>query len=305
MSYTKDFSVIIPCWRGAIQFLPTLFKSIPERDGIEIIVVDNSKEPVGRGEIKSNRAFKLLHSDAERHAGGSRNVGIEAAQGKWLLFADADDYYTDDAFEIYYSKVETDAEIVYTGMGGIFIDTGEPSDRGDFYKQLVHDFCTGAIDERRIRNDFASPCCKMVSHALVDRESLRFDEIRAGNDIYFSLTCGFFAKEIEVIDKVTYIATVNKGSLCTRRSFDVLKSRYYSRLHCNQFKKAHGLGHYQDSIMSYLFQCRQYGLSKEFELIKMLLFFHQNPFVGWRRWYKTFKRNKKRIVKVKQYIVEE
>ena len=91
MIYTKDFSVIVPCWRGAIHFLPKLFDSIPERDGVEIIVVDNSLEPFAKDEVKTNRLFTLLQSSPERHAGGSRNVGIENASGKWLLFADADD----------------------------------------------------------------------------------------------------------------------------------------------------------------------------------------------------------------------
>ena len=91
MTYTKDFSIIVPVWRGAIKFLPKLFDSIPERDGIEIIVVDNSKEPVSREEIKSDRNIIFLHSAPERHAGGSRNDGMDVAKGKWLLFADADD----------------------------------------------------------------------------------------------------------------------------------------------------------------------------------------------------------------------
>ena len=48
-----DFSVVVPCWRGAINYLPRLFDSIPEKEGIEIIVVDNSKDPVRREEIDS------------------------------------------------------------------------------------------------------------------------------------------------------------------------------------------------------------------------------------------------------------
>ena len=36
MMYSKDFSVIVPVWRGAIKFLPKLFDSIPEKEGIEI-----------------------------------------------------------------------------------------------------------------------------------------------------------------------------------------------------------------------------------------------------------------------------
>ena len=88
MTYTKDFSVIVPCWRGAVHFLPKLLDSIPQKEGIEIIVVDNSVEPLQREEIGSDREIILLHSAPERHAGGSRNDGMDMAKGKWLIFAD-------------------------------------------------------------------------------------------------------------------------------------------------------------------------------------------------------------------------
>ena len=304
MTYTKDFSVIVPVWRGAIKFLPKLFDSIPQKEGIEIIVVDNSKESVGREEIQSDRNYIFLHSAPERHAGGSRNDGMDAANGKWLLFADADDYYTPDAFEIYYSKIDTDAEIVYTGMGGIYEDTGEPSDRGEHYKRLVHGYCVGQIDEHILRLRFASPCCKMVSHALVDRERLRYDEIRAGNDIYFSLTSGYFAKKIEAVDAVTYIASVNRGSLTKRRDYEVTKARLYSKLHCNEFMRKHGLSKYQHSIMFALAESKNFGLSKTWEFMKMVIRFRQNPFVGCGRWFRTMKNNKEKDIIESKYIVK-
>ena len=304
MIYTKDFSVIVPCWRGAIKFLPKLFNSIPEKEGIEIIVVDNSKEPVSREEIDSPREITFLHSEPERHAGGSRNDGMAAAKGKWLLFADADDYYTPDAFDIYYSKLNTDAEIVYTGMGGVYEDTGEPADRGENYIRKVHDYCTGVIDEQSLRIGFASPCCKMVSHELVDRENLRYDEIRAGNDIYFSLTSGFLAHKIEAVDAITYIATINRGSLTKRRDYEVIKARLYSKLHCNQFLRTHGLSKYQHSVMFALAESRHFGIGKTLEFIKMIWKFRQNPFIGFTRWSGTKKRNEKKDELDSKYIVQ-
>lgn len=304
MSYTKDFSVIVPVWRGAAHFLPKLFDSIPLKDEIEIIVVDNSKEPLKRVEIVSDREITLLHSAPERHAGGSRNDGMAAAKGKWLLFADADDFYSPDAFDIYYDHLNTDAEIVYTGMGGVYADTGEPSDRGRYYEKKVHDYCVGGIGENSLRIGFASPCCKMVSHALVDRENLRYDEIRAGNDIYFSLTSGYYAKKIEAVDVVTYIATVNKGSLTKRRDYEVIKARLYSKLHCNQFLRKHSLSQYQHSIIFALFESRHYGLGKTWEFVKMIAKFRQNPFIGWRRWIRTAKRKAKDDKEQAKYIVK-
>ena len=304
MRYIKDFSVIVPVWRGAIKYLPRLFNSIPNKDGIEIIVVDNSKEPVSREEIESYREITLLHSAPERHAGGSRNDGMAVAKGKWLLFADADDYYTEEAFDIYYSMVNTDAEIVYTGMGGIYEDTGEPSDRGDVYAKMVHQFCEGEIGELVLRTCFSSPCCKMVRHELVDCKSLRYDEIRAGNDIYFSLTSGFYAKKIAAVDTVTYIATVNRGSLTKRRDYEVIKARLISKLHCNEFLREHGLSDYQHSVMFAIVESRRFGLKKTWEFVKMIIKYRQNPFVGISNWCSTAKKNRKILEVESRYIVK-
>ena len=301
MSYSKDFSVIIP-HRNSVQFLPKLFSSIPVSDKIEIIIVDNSPTPIKKDDIAIDRDYTLMYSNPTRGAGGARNVGIDNAHGKWLLFLDADDYYADGAFDVFYSKFDSSAEIVYTGMGGIYLDTGKPSDRGDYYINLVRDFLSGNKSEDDLRLGFASPCCKMVSHDLVKRHNLRYDEIRAGNDIYFSTLTGFYAKEIEAIDFVSYIATVSQGSLTQRRDYEVIKARLYSILHCNQFLKSVGKQKYQHSVMFAVAESRNYGIVACLEFIGMIIKFRQNPFIHCSRWFNTFLRNRKADKQNSKYI---
>ena len=143
----------------------------------------------------------------------------------------------------------------------------------------------------------------MINSELVKRESLRFDEIRACNDIYFSLTSGYFAKSIEVDDRTTYYVTVNRGSLTQLRNRDVIMARLYGKMHCNQFLKAHSLKHRQHSIMYFLAESRHLGIGTFVKMIRLIIKMKQNPFVGWKRWVKTSEKVRKNDSKNERYII--
>lgn len=303
MSTRIYFSVIVPVWRGALMHLPRLLESIPNKKEIEIIVVDNSKEPVSRSEINSGREIVFLHSAPERHAGGSRNDGIKAAKGKWLIFADADDYFAEKAFDVFYKYYDSDAEIVYTCPQGIYIDTGEPSDRGKHYFDLVCNYLEGKQTEEDLRYGFGTPWAKMISHNLVDREHLRFDEIRASNDIYFSVTTGYYARKIDADRSITYYVTVNRGSLTRRRDFESLNARLYGSAHRNLFFRQHGLRERQMSVMAILYKAKELSFKEKLGLLKTLIKFRQNPLIGWRNWSKSFSQAKEREEREDKYIV--
>ena len=251
MSYNVDFSVIIP-HRDSLHFLPKLFSTIPDSEKIEVLLIDNSLIPITKEDVKTSRNFILLFSEPNRGAGGARNVGIKNAHGKWLIFIDADDYLPNDAFDIFYSEYDADAEVIYFCMNGIYLDTGEYSDRGEKYTYLTQGYINGKIEENDIRVNFSSPCSKMISHELVNRHNIQFDEVIVSNDLYFSMLVGFYAKKIKAVDKVTYIATVSRGSLTKRRDCEALKSRFEVRLRRNHFLKKHNLGKYQSSVMYFL-----------------------------------------------------
>lgn len=268
MNYSKDFSIIVP-HRNSIDTLPRLFDSIPEEDCIEIILVDNSPVPITKEEIGINRDYSLFWCDPSRYAGGARNVGIDHAKGRWLLFADADDYYSENAFACFKRFKDSQVDIVYTEMGGINSITGEYSPRGENYVKLVEEYLSGKSDEWNIRLHYNSPCCKMVSHELVSKYQLRYDEIIAGNDAYFSLLTGFYADSIAAVPVITYIATVVPGSLTQRKDFAVFKSRFEVDMRSNQFLRRNNLRSHQYRWLGSLARSCRYGLRAVFEIVRL------------------------------------
>ena len=118
------------------------------------------------------------------------------------------------------------------------------------------------------------------------------------------MTSGYYAKGIEAIDKVTYVVTVNRGSLTQRRDYEVIRARLEGRLHCNQFLKSHKLGRKQGSVMFSLAEARHFGVRAFFQMLGMIIKAHQNPFIGWRNWRGTVQRNNQHDAAHSKYIVK-
>lgn len=297
------FSIIIP-QQNSLHTLHRLFASIPELKDIEILLVDNTPTPVTKEEIGIHREYKLLWSAPERYAGGARNVGIENAKGNWLIFADADDYFTEDAFEAFYSQINATADVIFFGATGIYNDTKEYSDRGEYYTNLVRGFLNHTKRENDIRFGFSSPWSKMVRKQLVDQYHLQYDEVCAANDSFFSKKVGFYAKEVSAIDKIVYVATVSPGSLTQRRDYLVIHSRFLVALNENKFLKQHGLGNYQSSIMRFLYDTSRYYPKMLFKMLGEILSYRQNLFIGCNNWVHTFFSYRKLNKKEKRYITK-
>lgn len=300
MDSNVDFSVIIP-HSNSVGLLTRLLDSIPVTNNIEVIVVDNSPVPITKDRVNASRDYTLLFSAPQRGAGGARNVGIEHAHGKWFLFADADDYYADGAFDTFNKFVNETAEIIYFCAEGIYPETGKRSTRGDNYTNLVRGYLSGVLDENKLRLQFHVPWAKMVSKLLVDRKSLRYDEVVASNDEFFSLKSGFYANSILAVDTVVYIVTVSTGSLTKRLDKAAVMSKFKVHLRCNQFVKQKGLPEFQKSIMNEWYQSIHFGVKPFFQCLGLLIKYKQNPFLGWRNWFGTAAKLRKSYKEDKKY----
>lgn len=298
-----DYSIIIP-QKNSLKTLPRLFDSIPNDSKIEVIICDNSEIPISKDVININRDYKLVHADPKRYAGGARNEGLKVATGKWLLFADADDFYTPEAFSLFDKYVNSDYDLVYFKMGGVYEDTMEPSDRGKLYSEKIDAYMKGVITERYLKVHFDTPTCKMIKKTLVEQHEIKFDEVIAGNDSYFSMLVGFYSEKFTANNGTVYIATTGRGSLTRRRNINVTESRYFVRLRKNKFLREHGMGDLQSSVMVHLVESAHYGIKTFMRFLKNAIKYRQNIFLGYKNWIKTYRYTKKRKTKEKNLITE-
>src|SRR5690554_6731034 len=91
----KILSIIIPHYNNP-QGLLRLLNSIPIRNDLDIIIIDDESTYDNQIQIKEIiRKFKYRFyiNNNLNSAGTCRNIGIEKSVGKYLLFADDDDYF--------------------------------------------------------------------------------------------------------------------------------------------------------------------------------------------------------------------
>lgn len=294
-------SIIVPHY-NSLDSLPRLLNSIPVREDIEVIIIDNSPQKILESEINSSRPFKLLYSPNSKFAGGARNVGLDAAQGEWLIFADADDFFTPEAFDIFSSYVDSDKDLIYFKVKSVYDDTLLPSDRDELWNKIIDDFNNGKSDEISTRLSYVVPWGKMIRSQLVRLNNIRFDEVVAANDVMFSTKVGMITNNFAVHTESVYVVTTRAGSLANRRDFDVVKSRYLVAIRRNIYVRENGYPNMQGSIMIYLYSAFKFGLTPFLSFCWLAIKNRQNPLIGYKNWFKTFRNNNKESKIKKNYI---
>ena len=211
MAYT--FSIIVP-HKNTLQLLQRCLDSIPRIDGLQIIVVDDNSDLTS----EERAAFPGLdREDTEVYfthegqgAGYARNVGLRHAKGDWLIFADADDYFfSDNLLRLTTLDFPEDAEIVVWRSKYVYTDNSYrwigPSETDC---KIAH--CN---DLSRLYLDYVMPWTKMVHRSVVERNNIRFEEVRYGNDEMFSTLLSIHATDYYEIGIDVYCHERQKGSL--------------------------------------------------------------------------------------------
>ncbi len=238
------YSVIIP-HRNTPNLLRRQIESIPIRNDLEVLVIDDNSTTVTSGEwrqFQHDYPHVRLHlTTSGKGAGYARNVGLSHAVGQWVVFADADDFFYPHAFNYLDRFSDSKLDVVYFVCDNKNGTTMEPcADRLPNIRRFIKE---RNID--RLRYNSHVPWGKMIRRSMIEENHLRFDEVEVSNDVMFSMRVGFHVKNADVIEEPLYCCTDNPGSLYFYRTVNRAKIRLDVIKKANDFLCDNGLNDFR------------------------------------------------------------
>ncbi len=105
----KKLSVIIPVYNTE-KYLSECVSSVPVRDGVEIILVNDGSTDGSAALCNAiadeRNDVRVIHSD-NRGLGGARNLGLFCGGSEYVMFLDSDDLLADGAIDKVLSVIDT------------------------------------------------------------------------------------------------------------------------------------------------------------------------------------------------------
>lgn len=205
-------SVVIPVY-NAEKYLRQCLDSIVNQNlscQLEVIAVDDGSTD-GSADILKEYEKKGMVTVIRKENGGqssARNAGLEAAHGKYLMFADADDYLLDGCLENVLQKaLKEECDIVQVQYRRICEETFYPSGvtfPGDILT-TYHDFCKIS----------GHPWGKLYKKALW--EKIRFPEGYWFEDTVIHMVLFERCKKIGTVSEAGYVYRYNVEGLSYRK----------------------------------------------------------------------------------------
>ena len=196
-----NYTIVIP-HHNSPSLLDRCVNSIPKREDIEIIVVDDNSDDDKRPSIKRDD-IKMFHIDAQHTTGpgGARNLGMAQSKGKWILFADCDDYYSDGFIEILDKYKNRDLDLLFYGINFEMESFHKKNYEAalDKYEKNKNEY-----NLRVVKHILQVPWNFMVKRDFVEKTGVKFGTGYMGEDAIFHHKIAMLAQKCDAINTKIY-----------------------------------------------------------------------------------------------------
>ncbi|MDA3780173.1 MAG: glycosyltransferase [Bacteroidales bacterium] len=239
-----NYSIIIP-HKNTPHLLQKCIDSIPSRDDIQIIIVDDNSVDQFQGYCREE--VEIVYLKKSSGAGFARNIGLQKAKGKWLLFADSDDYYLTDAFQILDNYKDSNFEVVFFDVK---IEGGRRLNTNKIIQSFNHKNKKSEIYLRYKNNVVWN---KMIRKLFIDSYNIDFEECNVNNDVRFTLMIGLCMEKFIIEQSKLYCCTYRDSSMSyVKRDLEREFEYFKMSMKRNGFYKSIGESQLSRSLVLYI-----------------------------------------------------
>jgi len=187
-------SIVIPVYNMAASLEACLDTLLAQTcRNTEILLVDdgstdNSWE-VCRAQAQRDPRIRVFHTE-NQGPGPARNYGMAQAKGRYLCFADADDFYRPDAVQLLYDAMRQGG--CDMAVAGFSVVNGEGTVRREkiYPDEIIDGEALRRGFDRFAQSDMrygihTAPWCKLFDLDLIRRHGLQFPPLRKDEDTAF------------------------------------------------------------------------------------------------------------------------
>jgi hypothetical protein len=224
--------------------LDALLRSLPSRADIEVLVVDDRSTLVWIPPPDGVHPFTvrvLAQSVGLRGAGAARNVGLEAAVGRFVFFADSDDLFETrelDAVLEAALALPVDCDQILFGVRSQKED-GSLSPRDKPFMAGFVSAMANPVPHMLAR--LHGPWGRVVRRSFLEREGIRFEPVMRANDVVFSTLVGLKARGTVFHPTPAYVLVEGSVSLVVASDLCAVKERMGAVFRANQLMAESGV----------------------------------------------------------------
>lgn len=219
-----EISVIVPVYKVE-PYLRRCVDSVLAQTygGFELILVDDGS-PDNCGAICDRYAtrddrIRVIHQE-NAGQGKARNVGMDQAVGKYIIFLDSDNYWLPATLKTLYAEAERNQTQVLVFGAVPFWDGMEEPEHHPAYRHTVQngivksgpESLKSALDAREY---YTLPCLRLYLLRHIRENGLRFDEGGIYEDVTFSFLAYLLAGRVVCIGERFYQRRYRPGSTMT------------------------------------------------------------------------------------------
>ena len=225
-NHGPKYSIITPMY-NSFSLMDRYFESFRNQTykNFEIIIVDDCstdgsyKKAIEYAE-KSELNIRVFRSDKNAGPGNARNIGLNEANGEWVLFVDSDDYIDNHLFELINSICCRKNDIVLFDFYRVSNGRILPNKTLMYQNGNYVNNCNAALWIT------TNVCGKVYRNSFVKKNDILFPHITRFEDWVFVEKAISFTEKIEYLAKPLYFYVDNGSSIVHTRNVGVYE---YSR----------------------------------------------------------------------------